>query len=104
MTKATLASILSYIPTNTIKYAAIRFAANNILLYEIGGMISPETRDTQATKAAFGRYSSFSKVILIANSGMRSQSAETGRVKLEAVLEIEGRFGLEMRGIKWAAN
>ncbi len=67
-------------------------------------MISPETRDTLATKATFGQYSSFSKVILIANSGMRSQSAETGRLKLEAVLEIEGRMGLEMRGIKWTVN
>ncbi len=67
-------------------------------------MIFPETRDTQAKIAVYGRHSSFSKDILIANSGMRSRSAETSRLKLKAGLEIEGRFGLEMRGIKWAVN
>ena len=52
----------------------------------------------------YGDYSSFSKIILIANSEMCAGSAETGRVKLEAVLEIDAGFGLEMRGIKWARN
>jgi hypothetical protein len=56
-------------------------------------MISPETRDTLATKAAFGQYSSFSKVILIANSEMFRRWAETGRLKLEADLEIDREMG-----------
>ena len=59
-------------------------------------MIFPETRDTQATKAAFGRYSSFSKFVLMVNFGMPAETAETGRLKLEAVLEIDR----EIRGFR----
>jgi hypothetical protein len=64
----------------------------------------PETRDIRITEAEFGQYSSFSKVILIVNSEMCSQPAETSWVKLEAVLKIEDRFGLKKTGIKWAIN
>jgi len=49
-------------------------------------------------------YSSFSKVILMANSVLCVGSAETGRVKLEAVLEIVGKIWMKTRGIRWAGK
>jgi hypothetical protein len=51
-----------------------------------------------------GDYSSFSKVILMATSAICAGLAETGRVKLEAVLEIVGKIWMKTRGIKWAGK
>jgi len=52
----------------------------------------------------FEQYSSFSKVILIATSAICAGLAETGRMKLEAVLEIVGKIWMKTKGIKWAGN
>lgn len=52
----------------------------------------------------YGDNSSFSKPILMATSATCAGSAEAFRVKLEAVLEIVGGFGLEMRGMKCAGK
>ena len=53
----------------------------------------------QAAEATLGRYSSFSKVVLIANLGMPPRLVETGGVKLEAVLEIN-RGNAEENGLQ----
>lgn len=52
----------------------------------------------------YGDYSSFSKITLMATFVICVGSAETGRVKLEAVLEIVGKIWMKTRGIRWAVN